>query len=163
MASNIAENKETYLKCPSCLVRLTKQKAFPCFHLFCQGCIDDMKTIKDTTPDAIECPFCHQRTPEDSVQSIECVKDLLEIAQNGGKQPLNCKKCKKETPTWRCLDCKNNLCDSCRDNHNEFDFMKHHKWEKLSAKAKPILDKHVFCQHPDHSGELVKLYCRVCN
>ena len=160
----MTEKQESHLKCPSCLVRLTDPKAFPCLHLFCQGCIDDIKPIEGASPSTIECPCCHQRTPKDKIQSMDCIKELLEIVQNDGKKPIHsCGKCEKETPMWRCLDCKEDFCNPCYDNHNGFKFLKHHKWEKLSDNTKQVLDKHVYCQHPDHFGELVKLYCKDCN
>ena len=127
MASNITEKKETHLKCPSCLVLLTDPMAFPCLHLFCRRCVDDIKPTEGVSPVTIECPVCNQRMPKDSVQSMDCVKELLKVSQANGEELLHCKKCKEKTPTWRCLDCKANFCYSCRDTHNEFDFMKHHK------------------------------------
>ena len=166
MATNIPPPKQaSHLKCPLCLDNMQEPIAFSCSHLFCQKCIDDMKLIDGQSAPTIECLICERPTIKDEIRPMDSIKELME-AVRASKQlgHVRCDKCKNKTQAVsRCLDCKQNFCTPCHDGHNSYAFLENHKWEKLSEDTKVIIDKHIYCRNPEHSGELVKLFCNDCD
>ena len=159
--SNVTKKDEFKLRCPSCLVHLKEPRAFTCFHMFCQRCIDDIKPIEgDASNPKLECPLCKEVTVKDNIQSVECINELLKIANRDKNFGTQCDKCNKNTVIWRCHDCKANYCHKCYDQHNGFPGLKNHTWEKLTDGNNVVLDKHVYCQH--HPAKHVEIYCKDC-
>ena len=74
MASALAEKIHIhFLECGICLETFQNPKALPCFHAFCEECLERWyKTNKTDHPGVIICPKCKKSAeiPSDGVQGF---------------------------------------------------------------------------------------------
>ena len=160
MAAASTPKLQDIVECPICLETLTEPRMFGCFHFYCQKCVNDMKEIRQSKAVGYECPLCRKFTAEGHLQSLPIMGQILEAIDSSAQNKPKCSKCKIKDSACRCLDCKENFCKSCRDAHDEFSVLRHHRWEAIEDSAKPVIDELVYCKV--HPSEPVKLHCRDC-
>ena len=103
-----------HLECSICLDTYTHPKLLPCFHAFCQKCLEGL-VVQD-----------HDGH----------INHLFEIqaALTKVKEPqkMHCEKCKKSTATSYCRDCGNFVCDKCNELHQIWEEFADHQIASLS-------------------------------
>ena len=118
-----------------------------------------MKEVKQDEQVGYACPLCRKFTAKDQLYALPIMNQLMEaITQSSAT--LKCGTCGHDKPTWRCMDCKENFCDTCRTDHNKFKALQHHKWQRFDGNDKTVIDDVVYCDV--HSSEQVKIHCRDC-
>ncbi|KAI0722639.1 hypothetical protein C8Q76DRAFT_719590 [Earliella scabrosa] len=95
-ANTLGEDEE----CPICMENLVvkKCKSLPCQHMFCEGCISQLKPeaggcVYDDEVDSIRCPQCRKVCRRDDVEVIEQTASeqwdaLLEVAQKWARMDV---------------------------------------------------------------------------
>lgn len=177
----------TELICLFCRQILLKPKVLPCFHSFCQTCIDK----NQTHPDKLTCPICHNDCLINEIAS-EFTNELKQIILRLNSDPkftaARCTGCKskKSDAVARCIDCANYLCLNCVMAHQFMHCFEGHRVLNLGGsnesnnqkdennKPNNLVitngsgnnglgsndEKAVYC--PRHKVEILKYYCRTC-
>ena len=159
MAAASTQKLQDIVECPICLETLTEPRMFTCFHFYCQKCVNGMKEIKQNCKVGYTCPLCRQFTAKDQLHALPIMNQLMEaIAQSSADK--KCGTCSGDNPTCRCLDCKDNFCDTCRADHNKFKALQHHKWQRIDSSEKAVIDEVAYCQV--HPSKPVEIHCRDC-
>ncbi|XP_023236199.1 B-box type zinc finger protein ncl-1-like isoform X1 [Centruroides sculpturatus] len=153
-------------KCNICHEIFTLPKVLPCFHTFCQHCLEK---IQEST-EKIKCPQCQQECslPVQGVAGLlsdYAVSNILEMAAIEGTS-LCCTGCKSKesNAVARCFDCANFLCPNCVMAHQFMHcFEGHHvlTLSELQNKDDLKVEKPVACLR--HKNELLKYFCKTCN
>ena len=163
-----------HLECSICLDTYTHPKLLPCFHAFCQKCLEGLVAqVRDGH--TLCCPNCRQiallpPTGVSGLQTAFHIIHLFEIhaALTKVKEPQNmqCEKCKKSTATSYCRDCGNFVCDKCTELHQIWEEFADHQIASLSdiqrdaANLVPPSKKVTYCQK--HPVNILKIYCETC-
>ncbi|XP_055959097.1 E3 ubiquitin-protein ligase TRIM63-like [Patella vulgata] len=96
--------------CSICLNNFTKPKLLPCYHTFCQQCIDDY--IKAHAHlNRFNCPLCRQETEVPSGGASQFVNNFYLEDDDDDKQ--YCTKHKKKEIEVYCRDCRKPCCSVC--------------------------------------------------
>lgn len=155
-------------KCGLCNETYTTPKVLPCFHTFCQPCLE--KSLE--TSDKLECPQCHQDCALSSqgvagLLSDYAISNILESSAVDGAS-LHCTACKSKesNATARCFDCANFLCSNCVMAHQFMHCFEGHRVMTLgelqnSSKEDLKVEKPVSCLR--HKNELLRYFCKSCN
>ena len=165
---------EEELTCAICLSKFTEPKVLPCLHTYCKECIEGLvaKSPKTTT---VVCPQCRveHSLPEGGAGklltsfSFTNMIKVLEVhkADESSSDALTCENGLDDNPaTARCVDCDVYLCDSCSEMHKKMVATREHGITSLEE-IKRMGNKSLKTVHrcPNHSKELLKLYCRTCS
>lgn len=161
----------TELLCLFCRQVLIKPKVLPCFHSFCQTCIDK----NQTHPDKLTCPICHNDCLINEIAS-DFTNELKQVILRLNSDPkftaARCTGCKskKSDAVARCIDCANYLCLNCVMAHQFMHCFEGHrvlnlgdsnnKDEKVIPNGCSDDNKAIYC--PRHKLEILKYYCRTC-
>nr|AUG84421.1 brat [Platynereis dumerilii] len=154
-------------KCSLCNETYSIPKVLPCFHTFCQPCLE--KIIE--TPDKLSCPECHQETFLTSAGIAAfppdfAVNNVLEASVLEGAT-LSCTGCKSKhlLAVARCFDCPDFLCQDCERAHQ---YMKHFDGHRVISlgelqnnKEEYKVEKPVMCKK--HRQEMLRFFCHTCN
>ena len=146
-----------------------------CFHVFCQGCLQQLVVQDEQGQSSLSCPICRQSTliptNTEALQSAFYVHHLFEIrdALEKVKEPQKsqCDKCKTPRPaTNYCRDCGEFICAICTTIHGEWDsFAKHEvvaleEFESRVKKLGTLKKVSLYC--PQHQDMKLDLYCETC-
>lgn len=153
-------------QCTICHETFTLPKVLPCFHTFCQPCLE-----KAQSSDKIKCPQCNQESllsPQgiNGLLSDYAISNVLETVAMEGT-PLSCTGCKSKesNAVARCFDCANFLCPNCVMAHQFMHCFEGHRvltlGELQNSKDELKVEKPVTC--PRHKNELLKFFCKTCN
>ena len=154
------------VRCPICNETMEKPRMLRCHHFACLDCLmmseDGNNLKKPRAKDVYICSVCHQTTTQEELVDAQIVADLLEADENAKKEFLSCHLCKRDTPKYRCRDCKACYCTSCKSNHDLIPTCSRHKCAPLDEgdNLKLHVDKVVFCRV--HADKMVELNCRDC-
>ncbi|KAI0722346.1 hypothetical protein C8T65DRAFT_770405 [Cerioporus squamosus] len=84
--------------CPICLepLQLKECSSFPCEHIYCNGCLLQLKPVPDSYRDdveSIQCPTCRAVFPRDELESVDLTSikrwdALLDVAKKWAKMDL---------------------------------------------------------------------------
>uniref|UniRef100_A0A1B6CC71 Brain tumor protein n=1 Tax=Clastoptera arizonana TaxID=38151 RepID=A0A1B6CC71_9HEMI len=158
-------------KCGLCHETFTNPKVLPCFHTFCESCLEQ----NQDHPDKVTCSRCQQ----ECILTSRGISGLLvDFAANTVIESLDkiptvfCTSCKSRTTdaVARCYDCEHFLCPNCKMAHQFMHCFEGHRVINLpmeNGNAKDDLknglstDKTVFCTR--HKTEALKYFCRTCN
>uniref|UniRef100_A0A5S6QJ11 B box-type domain-containing protein n=1 Tax=Trichuris muris TaxID=70415 RepID=A0A5S6QJ11_TRIMR len=175
-------------RCAYCRKPYEQPRLLECLHSFCESCIiamleaangrsmsgplENCRNENKTPPGVVKCPTCNQGTnvgndlrwvkqlkPDFVMANLLASRDLKQTA-------ITCESCKAEEPALaRCLECACFLCSNCISAHNYMKCFDDHKVVSLeSLKASNevlVIHRPITCQ--EHTGELLKYYCRSCN
>ena len=110
------------------------------------------------------CQVCRNFSKHEDIKvDAFLLKEMLEvydmvIGNSGNKM---CSKCKVEKATYRCLNCKDDMCATCKEFHDRFELMKVHKCIEIDESASVMcIDKLVFCN--EHKDKPIELHCKQC-
>lgn len=158
------------LTCPVCYQLFNSPKYLPCYHSYCEQCLEKMKVGS-----RILCPECRKETtvPEGGVKNFEnnffinrLVDQLVLNRKVEGETEVKCDECEgDESAMAYCPDCNLFICDIHEKAHKRNkNFHKHimvSLTELRSKKDIPIHPKPMvpFCKK--HNLELM-FYCETC-
>ncbi|GAB6031809.1 hypothetical protein CHUAL_010211 [Chamberlinius hualienensis] len=164
-------------KCTLCNDTFTAPKVLPCFHTFCQPCLEKNAAENggNGSMDKLECPQCHQdchlnSQGVDGLVTDYAVSRFLEISGFEGQSGVHCTACKSKesNASARCFDCANFLCTNCVMAHQFMHCFEGHRvtsFGELQAacngKDDLKVEKPVSCLR--HKTELVRYFCKTCN
>ncbi|XP_077996787.1 tripartite motif-containing protein 2-like [Glandiceps talaboti] len=160
--------EETFLLCSICLCHYNKAKILPCYHTFCQECLNAL--VRKTGQ--LFCPTCraHCDLPPTGTAGLPMngfMNSLVELAQSHSKS-LNqryCGGCHGNSPTYKCIDCDEKLCSSCTDIHKQLRLTAGHTVDKITVLLEDTSthlnsSKVIYCDI--HTANAVQSYCNTC-
>ncbi|KAL3890860.1 hypothetical protein ACJMK2_003135 [Sinanodonta woodiana] len=148
--------------CTICMDSFKNPKLISCHHSFCYKCLEDYVQV-NLHNGCFNCPICRTsvQLPESGISGFE--NNFNNDTEKNENFP--CEICgPKNVACSRCLDCEENLCQSCCYVHEKSKLSRHHKISDLLSLAPELKGKvrqRVFCdQHPE---EEIQLVCQDCN
>jgi len=173
------EEMDDVTECCICTEVFKDPRVLPCIHTFCLKCIQGWS--KDKRPgDKLECPLCRKGCciPEEGlvglprnffVEKMLRIRDLTSVKE----QSTLCDICtyradtgaaKINSATTYCLECQENLCNSCATAHRKQKMSRDHKLLQVGDKMKA---QDLYSQYPPancekHASETLKIYCNEC-
>ena len=127
-----AETQEDIFECSVCLNYMLDRnpRSLSCLHTFCEDCLRQLINNKK-----IRCPTCREITElkKNEVKELKVNFHLLKIkdignqpksstkekAQSKDKLKSQCQICDMKTPVYKCKDCPQLMCESCKNDHND--------------------------------------------
>ena len=180
MSAVEVKKAQNNLTCPVCYQLFNNPKYLPCYHSYCEGCLEKMQVQSK-----IICPECRKeaKVPAGGVKELatnffinRLVDDLILKKKVDGEQEVKCDECNEDDPVVSfCPDCNSFLCLTCNDYHKRskkyfnhavvpLTELKSNKETSIQAKVKiPLCKEHdeqlkYYCETCD---ELVCMYCTV--
>ena len=167
---------ESYLRCSICLETLQDPRTLPCFHSFCQCCLE--KFVKRQREKAVEkaievfkCPACRTQFELKKRQQVadmtrnHFIGNMLEmLAIQRRTNQISCNSCELKAPAVsRCMQCKHYLCKECLTVHEKWPGFKDHTVFTMEELTKPENQKtreKSTCEK--HKNETLEYYCKTC-
>ena len=127
-----AKIEEDIFECSVCLNYMLDRnpRSLSCLHTFCEDCLKQLMNNQKIT-----CPTCREITElkRNDVKELKVNFHLLKIKdrearpqsstkenpQSKNKPKSQCQICDIKTPVYKCKDCPQLMCDSCKDKHNQ--------------------------------------------
>ena len=181
MAAKEVKKATTNLSCPVCYQVFKNPKYLPCYHSYCEECLEKM--VKQSK---ITCPECRQEAtvPAGGVTVLannflinRLVDELILKRKVDGEEEVRCENCDEDDPVVAfCPDCSVFLCHLCNEAHKRAKVSRGHgivpltelrsNKDVIQPKAKtkvPLCKKHeielmFYCETCE---ELVCIYCTV--
>lgn len=155
-------------KCGICHETFTNPKVLPCFHTFCESCLERSQEH----PDKLTCSRCQQECILTSggisgLLADFAVSSLLEAQDEYSSVYCTSCKSKSSDAVARCYDCEHFLCPHCVMAHQFMHCFEGHRVLNLPENKDDIKnglttnEKVVCC--PRHKTESLKYFCRTCN
>ncbi|XP_062618196.1 E3 ubiquitin-protein ligase TRIM45-like [Saccostrea cucullata] len=163
--------------CPICLSKVKNPKYLPCYHTFCESCIQtyisSTATHKENeTLKSIECPVCRRciEAPRNDISSEDWASQLpknkllltisVDPGQDENKLCMICKRLEKTVPAnhW-CKVCMEAICEDCKSLHRVVQSLQNHKVISLLniKELKSEVEIEEFCLL--HKGKALDLFC----
>lgn len=155
-------------KCGICNETYTIPKVLPCFHTYCQPCLEKVSD----SPDKVICPECRQESYLSSsgiggLLPDFAVSNILDATAMDSAS-LSCTGCKSsdQGAVARCFDCANFLCRNCVKAHQFMHCFEGHRVFSLTEiqnkdEITNRSDKPLACTK--HKGELMWFFCKTCD
>ena len=160
------------LNCPVCYEVYKRPKYLPCYHSYCEGCIEKIQKSG-----SIICPECREASvvPAGGVEKlpnnffINRLLDEVDLKRKvEGEDEAKCGMCVDEGKAVSlCLDCVTFLCDGCHGWHKRLKGNEDHnitELEELQSKKKQVdmrpKAESMLC--PDHDLEM-NFFCETCD
>ncbi|KAL3892158.1 hypothetical protein ACJMK2_004392 [Sinanodonta woodiana] len=147
-------------ECSICMDIYKSPKLLPCHHSFCYKCLDDYVRA-NLQNGRFDCPLCRKSAvlPKEGVLGFQ-TNFYVDM-----EETFTCDLCGPKSIAYgRCLDCEENLCQSCCHAHEKSKVSKHHKISNLGTldpEMKGKIQQRIFCD--EHPEEEIKLVCQTCN
>ena len=158
------------LTCPVCYQLFKNPKYLPCYHSYCEGCLEKMQVQSK-----IICPECRKeaKVPAGGVKELpnnffinRLVDDLILKKKVDGEQEVKCDECDNDPVVSFCPDCNFFFCIACNDHHTRSKLYRGHAivplTELKSNKDAPIQIKVKIPLCKEHDEQL-KYYCETCD
>ncbi|XP_065907376.1 E3 ubiquitin-protein ligase TRIM71-like [Dysidea avara] len=172
MSAAEVKKAQNNLTCPVCYQLFKNPKYLPCYHSYCEGCLEKIQVQSK-----IICPECRNgaKVPPGGVRKFSTnflitrlVDDLILKKNEAGEEIVKCDICDKDHPVVSfCPDCNSFLCHDCNDSHNrQVDCHDHGVLplaELRSKKDTPAIQAKVkipLCKEHDYE---LKHYCETCD
>ncbi|XP_076352429.1 protein brain tumor-like isoform X2 [Tachypleus tridentatus] len=164
--SDLSQDKILSTKCSICQDTYTIPKLLPCFHTFCQPCLEKIQE----SPGKIKCPKCQEEfVLTDGLTGLlsnYAVSNILEAnAMEEATQSCTGCKTKENNVVARCVDCANFLCSNCVMAHQFMHCFEGHRvltmGEFQNNKDDINHKKPIFCSH--HKLKTLDFFCWTCN
>ena len=171
MSAAEVKKAQNNLTCPVCYQLFKNPKYLPCYHSYCEGCLEKMQVQSK-----IICPECKQeaKVPAGGVKELpnnffinRLVDDLILKKKVDDEQEVKCDECNEDDPVVSfCPECKSFLCLTCNDYHKRSKKYFNHAvvplTELKSNKDAPIQAKVKIPLCKEHDEQL-KYYCETCD
>ncbi|KAL8609426.1 hypothetical protein ACOMHN_006613 [Nucella lapillus] len=167
--TNINDDVVNKLTCPICLENYRRPKLLPCFHTFCQKCLQYVAGSSPSFP----CPSCRRLIllPPGGVPKLQ-INFYIEDDSASAFSPLPqrlCDVCADDREaTYSCVQCQQRYCLPCRKYHDSFRSCYGHTVVSLSeeddgcGKGAPLSEKQKVDLCPKHPDQRVLLHCTKC-
>ena len=140
-SSTALKKLQEQLTCGICLDLYTNPKTLPCFHYFCQQCLEGLPLDPQGDNYFISCPTCHHHTqlPQPTGAAdfptafqINNFKEVYNLMTKvSGHQQVTCDNCTTTNATGYCKECAKFLCQECIDVHKKWGPIADHKITSL--------------------------------
>ncbi|KAL8576341.1 hypothetical protein ACOMHN_048908 [Nucella lapillus] len=167
------DDSVTNRTCAICLENFRRPKLLPCFHTFCQSCLQGVAGSSPT----LSCPAC--RTPVLlGVKGVRGLQDnfYIESDSSASSHPQQrlCDVCTEDKEaTYTCIQCQQKFCLPCRKNHDAFKGCYGHTvvsllpedtdgCQKGGALPQNLDDKPKQEMCPKHPDQRLLLCCKQC-
>ena len=171
MSAAEVKKAQNNLTCPVCYQLFKNPKYLPCYHSYCEGCLEKMQVQSK-----IICPECRKeaKVPAGGVKELpnnffinRLVDDLILKKKVDGEQEVKCDECDEDDPVVSfCPECNSFLCHACNDHHKRNKRYRGHAvvplTELKSNKDAPIQAKLKIPLCEEHDEQL-KYYCETCD
>ena len=171
MSAAEVKKAQNNLTCPVCYQLFKNPKYLPCYHSYCEGCLEKMQVQSK-----IICPECRQeaKVPAGGVKELpnnffinRLVDDLILKKKVDGEQEVKCDECDEDDPVVSfCPECNSFLCQACNEHHKRNKRYRGHAvvplTELKSNKDAPIQAKVKISLCEEHDEQL-KYYCETCD
>ena len=171
MSAAEVKKAQNNLTCPVCYQLFKNPKYLPCYHSYCEGCLEKMQVQSK-----IICPECRKeaKVPAGGVKELpnnffinRLVDDLILKKKVDGEQEVKCDECDEDDPVVSfCPECNSFLCHACNDHHKRNKRYRGHGvvplTELKSNKDAPIQAKLKIPLCKEHDEQL-KYYCETCD
>ena len=172
MAAERMKKVAGHLNCAVCYEVYKKPKYLPCYHSYCEGCIEKVQRGCN-----IICPECRETSvvPAGGVKElpnnffINRLLDEVDLKRKvEGEEEAKCNACVEEgKAVVLCVDCVQFLCDVCYQSHKRLKVYQDHsvcELVELQSKKKQVdirpKAKSMLC--PDHDLEM-NFFCETCD
>ena len=165
---------EEQLICAICHDLYTNPRTLPCFHSFCQQCLEGLPLDSQGQGELlISCPVCQHCTqlPQPvgvagfltafQINNLKEVHELL--VKISGHQQVMCDNCTTANAASYCRECAKLLCQNCIEVHNKWAPVSDHEIRNLenihiaTSVSQFIQGK----KCPSHN-EPLKIFCKTC-
>ena len=174
--------------CQICLCTFNNPKVLPCFHKFCNDCLESITHHGAGSVEVPQCPMC--RTTVDTLPTL--LNDILNVdeefdgsdgllgavgGESKGSPSRMCKSCDEGSKAMsQCCVCDEYLCDNCVSAHQRVRLTKDHFIVRLKGNTTPQkktvnpIQMYVppmpdrpqsYCEV--HTKEITRLYCEMCS
>ena len=170
MSAVEVKKAQNNLTCPVCYQLFKNPKYLPCYHSYCEGCLEKMQVQSK-----IICPECRKeaKVPAGGVKELpnnffinRLVDDLILKKKVEGEQEVKCDECDNDPVVSFCPDCNFFFCLACNDHHTRSKLYRGHAivplTELKSNKDAPIQTKVKIPLCKEHDEQL-KYYCETCD
>ena len=168
MSAAEVKKAQNNLTCPVCYQLFKNPKYLPCYHSYCEGCLEKMQVQSK-----IICPECRKeaKVPAGGVKELpnnffinRLVDDLILKKKVDGEQEVKCDECDEDDPVVSfCPECNSFLCHACNDHHKRNKRYRGHAVVPLTElKDAPIQAKVKIPLCEEHNEQL-KYYCETCD
>jgi len=170
MAAKEVKKATVNLSCPVCYQVFKNPKYLPCYHSYCEECLEKM--VKQSK---ITCPECRKEAiiPAGGVKELasnffvnRMVDEFILKRKVDGEEDVRCENCDEDDPVVAyCPDCSFFLCHLCNEVHKRAKTSRSHgivPLTELRANKDAPLQVQVkipLCQEHD---EQLKYYCGTC-
>jgi len=168
MSAVEVKKAQNNLTCPICYQLFKNPKYLPCYHSYCEGCLEKVQVQSK-----IICPECRKETkvPAGGVEEFSTnffinrlVDDLILKKKVAGEEKISCDNCNEDDPVVSfCPDCNSFLCNLCNDYHKRSkQFGSHGVIPLTELISQPIQAKPKIpdCKYHD---EKLKYFCETCD
>ncbi|KAL3890086.1 hypothetical protein ACJMK2_002382, partial [Sinanodonta woodiana] len=146
-------------ECSICMDIFKNPKLIPCHHSFCYKCLEDYVKV-NLTNGRFNCPMC-RKSVELPLGGVASFQENFYIDSS---ETFPCDICgPKSVACSRCLECEENLCQTCCYVHEKSKMSRHHKISDLGTlepEMKGKIRQRIFCDQ--HLEEEIKLVCKDC-
>ena len=161
---------EESVTCLICQETLQAPRRLECLHCFCHKCLKNVDRVREGGKKGILCPLCRKFTSEPKIQNDQLLEVLIEAfgqfydknIRNPDVTDVICTQCDTKINVINyCIECKANLCDTCKIRHLRFEALSEHKIVPIKEAGKASLPEVIkFCPH--HPAKPLKLSCVDC-
>ncbi|XP_046361617.2 tripartite motif-containing protein 45-like isoform X2 [Haliotis rufescens] len=156
------EQSDSSRTCSICIEQFKAPKLLPCFHTFCQHCLEQY-TSGTARNDEFSCPVCRYKVtlPDSGVNGFQTNFYIEADQLQKASKDAVCDVCSK-TAVNRCRQCEQTLCDVCTSVHNSLSMTRKHSLIRLKKTSRdyPAISKPEFCSK--HNGERFRFHCTRC-
>ncbi|XP_065884591.1 tripartite motif-containing protein 2-like [Dysidea avara] len=171
MAAKEMKKAALNLSCPVCFQVFKNPKYLPCYHSYCEQCLEKM-----VVQSKITCPECRKEAtiPAGGVKELannflinRLVDELIRKRKVEGEEEVKCENCEEDDPVVTyCPDCSSFLCHVCNEVHKRAKLSRGHGVIPLTELRSSKRDSIVLpkCKIPmckKHSIELL-FFCKTC-
>ena len=172
-SSTALKKLEEQLTCAKCFDLYTNPKTLPCFHSFCQQCLEGLSLDPQGDNYFISCPTCCHRAqlPKPGAADfpttflINNLKEVYNLMKKlSGHQQVTCDNCTTTNATGYCKECTQFLCQECIDVHKKWAPIADHNitsLDEVATSASKLLPKKQEIKCSTHN-EPLKIFCIKC-
>ena len=161
MAAEVKRATEN-LTCPVCCQLFMNPKYLPCYHFYCEECLEKLQKQSRIT-----CPECRQETtlPAGGVKKlpnnflINRLKDDL-VLNRKDEETVTCDNCNDDETSAYCPNCNLFLCTACYDKHKETNACHNIGTVSLRSNHSGSQSSEFVCEEHDYE---LKHYCETCD
>lgn len=158
---------EDFLTCSICCKVYTKPMCLPCYHVFCESCLQTLirkSIVQDNEP---LCPICKKTfNSESKFEYDHALMNLIEEVSVKGN--LLCSFCQlrseQKEVVSKCLTCNELLCDVCSSSRHTFTSLTaNHKvvsYKDFLAGKYELESTSIVCKK--HPAMNIEFYCQCC-